>query len=68
MSPDDGTALDLALELRAVGASAAELPHELRALMTADDREAIASILLGELAQRVRRETTTAGYQQNGRA
>ncbi|MGZ0153709.1 hypothetical protein ACXJJ3_42035 (plasmid) [Kribbella sp. WER1] len=69
MADDRGTALDLALELRAdPDFTVAELPAELRSLVTADDREAIATILLGELAQRVRRDTTTADHQQNGRA
>lgn len=68
MADDDVTARELAMQLCSGLNPAIELPAELRSLVTAPAREAIASILLGELAQRIRRETTTAGHQQNGQA
>ena len=68
MADDDLTALELAMQLRSGPNPAVELPAELQSVVTAPDREAIATILLGELAHRIRRETTTAGHQQNGRA
>jgi hypothetical protein len=66
MPDDGGTAWGLAMQLRAGADSAPELPDELRSLMTAPVREAIATILLGGLAQRIRPENTTADPQQKG--
>ncbi|WP_432951322.1 hypothetical protein ACQPXM_41205 (plasmid) [Kribbella sp. CA-253562] len=68
MVDDDLRALELAMQLRSGSPAAVDLPDELRLLVTAPVREAIAAILLGELAQRIRRETTTTDLQQNGYA
>jgi hypothetical protein len=68
MADDDLTALDLARQLRSGPRPDIELPDEVQSLVNAPVREAIATVLLGELAQRIRHETNTADYQQNGRA
>ena len=68
MPDDDGMAWGLAMQLRSGRGEPVELPAELQTLMTAPTREAIATSLLGELAQRIRYENTTATLRQNGRA